>query len=126
MTRRVLIVDDSEPNRRLPALILGQIGCVVVEAEDGAAALAHLATSTFDCVLLDLNLPDMHGRDVCAALRAHSAGAGLRIVAYSSQEELLACGLPEQSGFDGLLLKPLSRKALIEAVAPGLHTQARS
>lgn len=118
VTRRVLIVDDSEPNRKLPALILGQIGYDIVEAGDGATAIAHISASTFDCVLLDLNLPDMHGSDVCAALRAHPAGAGLRIIAYSSHEELQACGLPEQTGFDGLLLKPLSRKALIEAIAP--------
>jgi signal transduction histidine kinase/HPt (histidine-containing phosphotransfer) domain-containing protein len=61
---RLLIVDDDETDRRLYGRLLARqaLGsCEVHQASDGAAGLAALHEQTFDCVLLDFNLPDMTG-----------------------------------------------------------------
>jgi CheY-like chemotaxis protein len=114
--RRALIVDDSEANRRLPALILGQLGWDCVEAGDARSALEAFKTQSFDCVLLDLLLPDMSGVRVCHFLRRLPHGHEIRIVAYTaSPDEDMEASL-QMSGFDAVLKKPLSRQSLLDAL----------
>lgn len=113
----LLIVDDSEPNRRLPALILRQEGWHTIEAADGASAIEAATLQHIDCVLLDLQLPDRPGEAVCAALRALDGGASLRIVAYTAPDTD-AEQAPHAAGFDAVVHKPLSRAALLAAIAP--------
>ena len=114
--RRALIVDDSEANRRLPALILGQLGWDCVEAGDARSALEAFKTQSFDCVLLDLLLPDMSGVRVCHFLRRLPHGQDIRIVAYTaSPDEDMEASL-QMSGFDAVLKKPLSRQSLLDAL----------
>ncbi len=115
--RRALIVDDSEASRRLPALILCQLGWECVEASDAHSALAAFKSQSFDCVLLDLLLPDMSGVRVCHFLRRLPRGQDIRIVAYTANdsEDPEADSL-EMRGFDAILRKPLSRQSLLNAL----------
>src|SRR5262249_41489854 len=71
--RRVLIVDDEAEIRRMHRAVLEQLGCTCVEAKDAAAALDEADRRTFDLVLLDLQLPDGNGYDVCRRLRQSAA-----------------------------------------------------
>ncbi|WP_341679424.1 response regulator [Niveibacterium sp. SC-1] len=118
VTRRILIVDDSEPNRRLPALILKQLGWDTVEAETGEAALAAAREHEFECVLLDLLLPDLHGFQVCEALRRLPQGSRLRIIAYSALADGESMLDLTALGFDAILGKPLNRQALTKVLEP--------
>lgn len=118
MTHTLLIVDDSEPNRRLPALVLQQVGgWQTVEAENGAAALLAAEKTRFDCILLDLLLPDFTGEAVCHALRGMPGGDSLRIVAYTAEELAEGDTSLLSRGFDAILRKPLSRSKLIEVLS---------
>jgi CheY-like chemotaxis protein len=63
-TYRLLIVDDDAPDRRLYGTLLGEPArgdFQIAEATNGESGLAALRDGTFDCVLLDFNLPDMTG-----------------------------------------------------------------
>ena len=112
----VLIVDDQEINRILPRTHLQRLGVGVAEAEDGMAALARLATDRYDTVLLDISMPGLSGLDVCRRIRADPALSGLRLIAYTAHafeattDEIMA------AGFDALLLKPIRRDALLQAL----------
>lgn len=67
---QVLIVDDDAIDRRLYCKLLmqpGQATCHIQQAINGAAGLAALRKDTFDCVLLDFNLPAMNGIEFLAA-----------------------------------------------------------
>ena len=68
---RALLVDDDEGVRLTTAHMLRRLGCEVVTAADGAAALAVLETSAagLDLVLLDMAMPGMSGEDLAATLR---------------------------------------------------------
>jgi signal transduction histidine kinase len=71
---RLLIVDDDAVDRRLYGKLLAQLGpdtCNVEQAADGAAGLAALRASKFDCVLLDFRLPDMTGLEFLTAAAAN-------------------------------------------------------
>lgn len=113
---RVLIVDDQKINRTLPSVLLKQAGCEVFEADSGEAALAVLSTCPVDAVLLDISMPGVSGMEVCAKLRQEPAWAHLHIVAYtahalpSERSEILA------AGFDELLIKPINRQSLFNAL----------
>ena len=83
---RILIVDDSPRFRALAAELLAMHGFeVLAEAADGEQALAAVARSRPDGILLDINLPGSDGFAVAASLAAACAGA--RIVLTSSDTE---------------------------------------
>jgi CheY-like chemotaxis protein len=80
---RILIVDDSPPFRAVAAELLTVRGFEVLdEAADGEQALAAVAGSRPDGILLDVNLPGPDGYAVAASLAA--ACAGIRIVLTSA------------------------------------------
>lgn len=113
---KVLIVDDQKVNRTLPSVLLRQLGCEVIEADSGEAALVVLGEQSMDAILLDISMPGISGTEVCQCLRGDPALAGLFIVAYTAH------ALPEQrvemlaAGFDEVLIKPINRQRLLEAL----------
>ena len=66
--RRVLIVDDAADIRSILAALLGEEDYPIGEAATGAETLAAMREEPYDLVLLDLNLPDMKGFEVCAEI----------------------------------------------------------
>jgi DNA-binding NarL/FixJ family response regulator len=86
MSATVLIVDDHPSFRASARAILESAGFVIVgEVEDGAAALAAVAELAPDVVLLDIQLPDMTGFDVCEALEGRN-GSAPAVVLVSSRD----------------------------------------
>jgi len=65
----VLVVDDCEPLLYLKTQYLLEAGFHVSEADTGRAALRSIETERPDLVLLDVNLPDMHGSEVCREIK---------------------------------------------------------
>lgn len=84
MPRTVLIVDDHPSFRACARTTLEAEGFVVVgEAEDGQTALAAAAELEPDVLLLDVQLPDMNGFEVCEALRRENGDAPAVILVSS-------------------------------------------
>src|ERR1700739_2793654 len=69
-TMRVLVTEDDEVLATAVAAGLRREGMAVDIALDGVAALERLAVSRYDVVVLDRDLPGVHGDDVCRALAA--------------------------------------------------------
>ena len=65
----VLVVDDTEGNRYTLSRLLRGAGLTVAEAASGAEAQAYLAGSVPDLVVLDINLPDITGHEVCRGIK---------------------------------------------------------
>ncbi len=88
MSKRVIIVDDSDASRDSLAFALQQKGFEVAQAEDGAAALAKLKTEKgIDLVITDINMPRMTGLELIRALRALDAYRFTPIIVLSSEKE---------------------------------------
>lgn len=109
---RVLVVED-EPDL-LDALTVGlrREGYAVDAALDGTSALERLSYTPYDAVLLDLNLPDIDGLEVCRAIRLDPEARTrvLMLTARDSIEERVA-GLDE--GADDYLAKPFALPELL-------------
>ena len=73
MSHTVLVVEDDPATRRLYRFLLASSGYLVVEAEDGLAALERLATQPCDVIITDMNMPRMGGIDMVRTLRQNSS-----------------------------------------------------
>src|SRR4249919_113986 len=101
----VLVVDDHPSFRASARAVLESEGYDVVgEAEDGASALAAIAELQPQVVLLDVQLPDMTGFDVCAALESRNGSAPI-VILVSSRDASDYGDLVSASGARGFVPK---------------------
>jgi CheY-like chemotaxis protein/signal transduction histidine kinase len=84
--KELLLVEDDDNLRGSIERLLAHDDIAVTAAPSGAAALAALATKTFDCMVLDLGLPDMNGFELLKALRADGRCAALPVIVYTGRE----------------------------------------
>jgi DNA-binding response OmpR family regulator len=112
----VLIVDDEPNIVELVRLTLESVRVRVVEAVDGATALERAVVIRPDLVLLDVDLPDVNGLDVCRRLRTEPTLAHARIVMLTAaaQQDDVQRGL--EAGADQYLTKPFSPLRLLTLV----------
>jgi response regulator RpfG family c-di-GMP phosphodiesterase/tRNA A-37 threonylcarbamoyl transferase component Bud32 len=105
--KNALIVEDEHIVRRLFRKVLEPHDIHCDEAADGQSALAALARMRYDLVLLDLNLPDMDGLQICRLLRERPENSNCKIIIVSGRgnHETLARSLPE--GADDFIPKPV-------------------
>jgi len=73
VSNTVMVVEDDPATRRLYRFLLSNSGYVVVEAEDGIAALERLATQSCDVIITDMNMPRMSGIDLVRTLRQNNS-----------------------------------------------------
>ncbi len=113
----VLNVDDSRDSLRVKTVTLRRAGFEVIEAETGGEAVRLVSESRPDVVLLDVNLPDLSGFEVCRRIRTNPAIASTLIVQIS------ACftkgsdkirGL--DGGADGYLTSPVEPPLLVATI----------
>ncbi len=105
---RVLVVEDEPIAAEAHATCVAQVpGLVVAEVvTTGRAALKALQESHIDMVLLDMNLPDVHGLDVVRAMRA--AGHSADVIAVSSARDLDLMRSAVSLGVVQYVLKPFA------------------
>jgi len=114
-TVRILVVDDNPAALYATARVLRSAGYDVSEASTGSAALA--AAKNVDLVVLDINLPDMDGFEVCRRLRATPETADLPVLHLSAtftQHMDFTLGL--EAGADSYLTRPVEAPVLLATV----------
>ena len=128
--RRVLIVDDSNTLRRMVRACLEGLEKVeFVEAATGLEALEQIALSPPHLLILDINMPDMHGLDVLRFLRSHENLRRLPVIILTTRGDDLTRQEAQQVGADVYLTKPFQPEELQQQVKRLLeraNTSARS
>ncbi len=128
MLDRVLVVDDSNAIRAFVRASLEATGHarVVIEAASGFEALRVLPRDRFDVVIVDINMPDIHGLEVIKLVRASKAHAAVPMLAISSEgaskdrERALALGA------DAWLDKPFTPESLLRSIDGVVEKRAGS
>lgn len=115
-TFRVLVVDDDPDMARFLARLLAQQGMQAEVATDGETALARIAASPPDLVLLDVQMPGKSGFDICRALKSADATALLPVVLVTALEDHDSRIKGIEAGADDFLSKPVRREELIARV----------
>ena len=114
---RVLVVDDDAAMRRLCSRILGQEGWHVVAVDNGREAVAYLegARGQLDCVLSDIQMPELDGFGLAAAVLHHDED--LPVLLMTGDPSLDGAVRAIDSGAVSYIAKPFDHEALAAAVA---------
>jgi two-component system, OmpR family, KDP operon response regulator KdpE len=106
-----LVVDDESSFRRVLRTSLATSGFAIEEARSGEEAIAVLARSVFDLVLLDVNMPGMGGVEACREIRAHVPKIGIVMVTVRDGESEMVKAL--EAGADDYITKPIRFRELV-------------
>src|SRR5690349_15622131 len=114
---RVLVVDDDPAMRRVCVRLLGNEGWQVIAAENGRAAVDAMRASTedFECVVTDVNMPELDGFQLIAAVREHDHD--LPVLLMTGDPSLDGAVRALDQGAVSYLTKPFDQEALASAVA---------
>lgn len=126
---RILIADDREENRYVLSRVLEGAGHHCLKAGTGAAAL-EIAKSLPDILILDVNLPDMSGYEVCQRIKKDPSTSSITVLQISasflsSDDRVRAL----EAGADGYLTHPIDRMVLVSTVRALLrmrHAEAQA
>lgn len=109
----VLIVEDDEALRRLIVATLPD-DWNIIEAGDGMEAIALARKHRPDALILDHDLPMLHGAEVCAVLRREPWAATSRFLALTGSDDRQVRRLFADAGADAFLQKPFSPVQLLD------------
>jgi len=110
--RRLLLVEDDPVTREVTSYLLRHVGLDVDEAQDGLQALQRVTDSTYDLILMDMQMPGLDGPDAARAIRALPGRQKVPIVALTAnvfredRERCLAAGMSD------FLSKPVQPEVL--------------
>lgn len=117
MALTALVVEDSPTMRQLIVYALSRVrGLAIIEAGDGVEALKHLATTRFDIILTDINMPIMDGLKLVKRVRSDEQLKALPIViittegAEEDKQRALALGA------NSYITKPIQAPQVISTV----------
>lgn len=120
----VLVIEDEAPIREFEVTYLRDAGYETIEAADGKTAIELFEQHKPDLAIIDINLPNMSGLDVCKAIRTTSTMPILIVTALGSDEDEVK-GL--SMGADDYIKKPFNPNVLVARVQALLrrHDKAR-
>jgi len=116
MSKRILVVEDQEDNRRILRDLLMASGYELTEATTGEEGLALAERETPDLILMDIQLPGMDGYEVTRRVKANPALKHIPIIAVTSYalsgDDQKSCA----AGGDGYVTKPFSPRQLLSKI----------
>ena len=116
-TNNILVVDDSPTMRRMVITSLGSLRQVKsTQAGSGLEAIERLAIEPVDLMVLDLNMPDMHGMEVIGFVRSHQAYRDIPIVVLTTKGEESSRKEAFAAGANHYLTKPFNPQQLADVV----------
>lgn len=120
----ILIVDDHDASRYTRSRVLSRAGYHIIEAENGTRALEMVALHRPDLVVLDVQLPDINGLDVCRRIKQDQKLAVIPVLHMSATN----ISLPDQvmgleGGADGYLVEPIAPEILVATVGALLRAR---
>jgi two-component system chemotaxis response regulator CheY len=120
--KKVLVVDDSATMRRMIIASLAPIGELSFEqAVSGLEAIERVTMSHIDLVMLDLNMPDVHGLEVLRFIRTHATLRDLPVVVLTTRGDDASRDAAMRDGATLYLTKPFVPASIISQVQPLLR-----
>lgn len=116
--RNILLVEDEEINLFLATAVLEREKIRIVSAQNGQEAVNLYKSRMFDCILMDVQMPEMDGYQATAAIRRHEKQYGghipiIAMTANAMQGDRQKC---IAAGMDGYVTKPLHADELLSAI----------
>ncbi len=112
--KNVIIIEDEKDIAELVQLHLEDMDCEVTIFNNGKEGYDYALKNSFDLMVLDINLPDMNGIDICRSLRAEKVNSPILMLTARTEEIDKVLGL--ETGADDYLTKPFSVRELTARV----------
>ncbi|MFZ1852310.1 MAG: response regulator [Nitrosomonas sp.] len=113
---RILVTEDNELSQLIVKEILWAAGADVAIAANGKEALEFLNTQSFDCILMDIQMPVMDGLEATEKIRSSSQWVKLPIIALTANTDQQYRDLCQQVGMNDFIAKPVSPGLLIAVI----------
>ncbi len=116
MQKTALVVDDSATVRQQVSVVLTQAGYLVVEAKNGIEGIEHIQKQEIDCVVCDVNMPNMNGIEMVRTLKQETAYQSLPIIMLTTEGSTELIMEAKRAGSAGWIVKPFKADLLVAAV----------
>ena len=116
MSKKILIVDDSESIREVVSFTLENEGYNIVSAIDGKDALKHLDGQSIDLVITDLHMPNMNGIELIKEIRNIDNYKHVPILFLTTESQAAKKTEAKEAGATGWIIKPFVPAKLIAAI----------
>jgi len=113
MNKHILVADDDLHIREVISFALEKAGMQITLAEDGRQALEHFRVHSIDLIVLDINMPEFDGLEVCREIRKTS---DIPILFLSSRDDEIDRILGLEIGGDDYVTKPFSPRELVARI----------
>ncbi|WP_342119787.1 response regulator [Pseudoduganella sp. OTU4001] len=114
---RILLVEDNDFNQQIAQEMLEQMGATVSIANNGVEALALLEQTAFDCVLMDLHMPQMDGLEATRRIRANPQLAQIPVLAMTATATTEARMRCIDAGMNDFISKPIQPARMYQTIA---------
>jgi diguanylate cyclase (GGDEF)-like protein len=112
----VLVVDDDPTIRLVIESVLIDAGYEVLTAGNGAEALEHFAVRNVDCVVTDVNMPNLNGFELCAMVRVMPGGERVQVLFMTGQDDYDSIQRAYEAGANDFTVKHANPVLLLERV----------
>jgi len=123
MTKRILVIEDTEDNRQILGDLLSNAGYELIEAVDGLEGVATAEREQPDLILMDIQLPGIDGYEATRRIRKIPALAKVPIIAVTSYALSGDEAKTRDAGCDGYVAKPYSPRQLLAKIREFLPSE---
>ena len=116
MTKRILVIEDTEDNRRIMRDLLESAGFALIEAVTGEEGVAMAQQHGPDLILMDIQLPVLDGYEATRRIKAQPALSNIPIIAVTSYALAGDEAKTRAAGCDAYIAKPFSPRQLLAKV----------
>ena len=115
-TKTVLVADDSATMRRMIMAALGPRGLAFEQADSGLGAIERITIAHVDLVILDLNMPDVHGLEVLRFIRSRETLRDLPVIILTTRGDEQSRAAALEAGATLYMTKPFQPQAIVAEV----------
>jgi two-component system cell cycle response regulator DivK len=116
MSKRILVVEDQEDNRRILRDLLASVGYEIIEAVTGEQGIALAEAQRPDLILMDIQLPGVDGYEATRRIKANDALRHIPIIAVTSYALSGDDTKALEAGCDAYIAKPYSPRELLAKI----------
>jgi two-component system cell cycle response regulator DivK len=116
MSKRILVIEDQEDNRRIVRDLLTSAGYDLIEAVTGEEGVSMAETQRPDLILMDIQLPGLDGYEATRRIKANPALRHIPIIVVTSYALSGDEAKAREAGCDGYVAKPFSPRVLLAKI----------
>ncbi len=116
MSKRILVIEDQEDNRRIVRDLLTSAGYDMIEAVTGEEGVTLAEAHRPDLILMDIQLPGLDGYEATRRIKANAALRQIPIIAVTSYALSGDDAKAREAGCDAYVTKPFSPRALLATI----------